>query len=138
MINVLNTNHTKAYFDKEKQLMLIRRFLPEITSEEIYKKEALLWAEIYPQYKPLFQLVDMTENHYVVNSELQKWIEINVLSPAMKSGTKYVAFVVSKELFVKLSHEVIMEQVSASIFSIRYFDSEEKALEWLENTSKEI
>ena len=131
MVEVLNTEHTNVLLDSVKKLVIINRTIPTAVDEDLYKKEALLWAEIYPKYKPKLQLLDMTENHYVISSELQKWLNINVLAPALKSGLENVAFVVSPTLFAKLSHEVVMEEKTGKNFNIKYFENNDKALEWL-------
>ena len=131
MVEILNTEHTTVLFDSAKKLVIVNRTIPSIVDEDLYKSEAEIWAEIYPKYKPQLQLVDMTKNHYVVSNELQKWLNINVLAPALKAGLKNVAFVVSPTLFAKLSHEVVMEEKTGANFNIKYFEDKDKALEWL-------
>lgn len=131
MIQVLNEEQTKIIYDKNKSLFLIERIVPKVCNNDFFKAQIKLWATTYSKYKPVKQLINMTQNFYVSSNEMQKWIDAYLLNEALKNGLKEVAIVVNSDLFVRLSHEVIMEENNGRKFNLQYFEDVKTALDWL-------
>jgi len=134
MQKIVQSRHNEIYFDEKNRLIEITRTVPADVTVELYKEETLIWAEVYSVLKPKLQIVDMKNNFFIPGIELQKWINENLLSEATKNGLIYVAFIVSNDYFVQISHEVIMEQSNGSKFTNRYFNNKQKAKDWLIST----
>ena len=71
-------------------------------------------------------------NMKVLSNEIQEFIDKSYFPDAKNSGLKYFAFVVPENTFGKLSMENVNKGASEKYnMDIKYFNSQEKAIEWL-------
>jgi len=71
-------------------------------------------------------------NMKVLSNEIQEFIDKSYFPNAKSSGLKYFAFVVPENTFGKLSMENVNKGASEKYnMDIKYFNSQEKAIEWL-------
>lgn len=114
-----------------KYIETVRTLLTENQTEEEYKADMLVWINIIKKEKPVYQLVDERNMRFVIAPEVQIWINKNVLAPAIKSGLRKIAFLVSEELFSQVSIEQAMEENTNSLLKVKYFDKKADAKKWL-------
>jgi hypothetical protein len=77
--------------------------------------------------KVLADIRDMT----LIGMEDQKWLETNFLPRAIKFGFKAIAIITPTSYFNKVAVESISYKIDKEKLIINYFDSAEKASEWL-------
>ncbi|MCS7020043.1 MAG: hypothetical protein RMJ87_13775 [Cytophagales bacterium] len=102
----------------------------DMTDEE-FKAIFLHYVELTEKYHPHSLLVHSQEQSYVVMPHMQQWLDTHVIPRAYWAGVKKVALVVSKDIFVQISVEQIMDEPHAQWLQARFFSSVELAREWL-------
>lgn len=131
MEKILDISSTLIEFDKEKSFFKVTRNISDIEDEQKYKKDIVLWINAILDYKPTFQLLDMQGNTFTISPEMQRWINENLIATAAKNGTKKIAFLVSSDIFARVSLEQTMDEEEAKVFTFRYFEDENEAMKWL-------
>ena len=131
MEKVLDIPSTQIEYYKEKSLFKVIRNVSEVEEEEKYKEDVLQWQYIILKYKPKKQLMDMRKNNFTISPEMQRWVNENIVAQAVQNGTKKLAFIVSQDIFARVSLEQAMEEEEAAAFIIKYFDEEKEAMEWI-------
>jgi len=122
----------QIFFDYETRTMhVIRPSETENMTAEAYKTDTMEWAKIILDLKPVKILVDETEMKYGIKPELQDFMQKNLIIPAIGAGLKYVAMIVSKDLFSQVSIEQILEDKPSHGLTIRFFDEASDAIDWL-------
>jgi hypothetical protein len=105
----------------------------EYMSEQKFKEEVEKIAEVAEKYK-VEKFHDNTTNFlFPISPELQTWVNESIFTRFIAAGLKKYALIVSKEMIAQLSIEQTMEEDNASNFQVKYFDSPEKASEWLQS-----
>lgn len=105
----------------------------EYMSEQKFKEEVEKIAEVAEKYK-VEKFHDNTTNFlFPISPELQTWVNESIFTRFIAAGLKKYALIVSKEMIAQLSIEQTMEEENASNFQVKYFDSPEKASEWLQS-----
>lgn len=103
----------------------------EMNDEEC-KKIFLRYAELAEKYHPHSLLVHSREDaSYIVMPHMQEWLDKNIIPRAYWAGVKNTAFVVSKDIFVQISVEQLLDEPHAQWLNARFFSSVEAAREWL-------
>jgi hypothetical protein len=78
--------------------------------------------------KQLANIEDMS----TLTKEVQEWINEVWFPQAIKTGLRYLAFVVPKSTLAKMSMKAANQPATEKFpIEIKYFDSESQALEWL-------
>lgn len=67
----------------------------------------------------------------IISEEDQKWSNEDWFPRALAAGIKYMAVIVSEDIFNKMSVEEIMNNVPGTDLTSHYFNSIEDAREWL-------
>lgn len=105
----------------------------EYMSEQKFKEEVEKIAEVAEKYK-VEKFHDNTTNFlFPISPELQTWVNESIFTRFIAAGLRKYALIVSKEMIAQLSIEQTMEEDNASNFQVKYFDSPEKASEWLQS-----
>jgi len=115
--------------------LLAKEWTPdtEYMSEQKFKEEVEKIAEVAEKYK-VEKFHDNTTNFlFPISPELQTWVNESIFTRFIAAGLRKYALIVSKEMIAQLSIEQTMEEENASSFQVRYFDSPEKASEWLQS-----
>jgi hypothetical protein len=83
--------------------------------------------------KPRFLVVDERNMLRPYAPEEQVWIDKNSAPVVINAGVEKVAIIVSKDGFVELATESMMQEETSKGLNTRFFDSVESAEEWLFN-----
>lgn len=133
MEKILETKFVDVYFHKEKSRMDNHwKSSTEYMEIDEYKTIVLDIAEKVKKFEPKYMLSDTTTYAFVVTPDLQLWVSENFFVPVIEAGLEKLAFLVSKNVFTKVSVEQMMEEKEASKMTTQYFDNKEVALKWLE------
>jgi len=131
-MNIYKSDYIEISFDSQKSIITNEWF--SVTSQmtdEIYKKEMLKFVEFVKIHKPKFHLIKSLNFLYVITIEMQNWTNENVFPVLAQNGIKKISFLVSSEIIAQMSIEQALEENNASVFEIKYFDSEKSAIDWL-------
>lgn len=125
------SKYVKITLEKDIAL-IIDKFLPEtetMTTEE-FKKEMEIFADLTEKHKPEKELVHLLEMNFVIDPEIQKWMNEKIF-PRYAGIIKRMAFLVPKEIFAQAAVEQTMEDEAGQKFTQKYFKTEEEARQWL-------
>ena len=100
-------------------------------NSELFKSEMVKLGEAFDSKKPEFVLINMLNFTFAVAPDVQDWVNKNVNSKLIEHKTKKLGFIVSSDLFTKISVEQTLEENEGSQLTNKYFENEEDALEWL-------
>lgn len=101
-------------------------------SGDVFKKELDKQAELAESYNPLRFLFHSKNFNFSITPDIQKWTDEHIFPRYVKAGVKKFAYIFSSDFISQLSIEQVMEEQKAQEgFQTRYFDSEDKAREWL-------
>lgn len=131
----MKTLHTSKYyeilFDTNKSL-IIHKALPATSdmSDEDFKQEMLLFAEMCEKYTPTRDLVNLVNMNYSIAPKMQEWVNTKVF-PKFMNMIERMALVTPSGIFEVVALEQTMEEETAQNFYQKYFDDEEQALEWI-------
>jgi hypothetical protein len=67
----------------------------------------------------------------VVDMDDQEWSNMDWFPRAINGGIRYMAILVPKNIFAKMSVNAIMEKVASRDLTVHYFESIEEAEDWL-------
>ncbi|WP_338812238.1 hypothetical protein V9L05_12615 [Bernardetia sp. Wsw4-3y2] len=127
--------HTSKYyeisFDKSKSLIM-HKALPATLdmSDEDFKQEMLLFAEMCETYTPTRDLVNLVNMKYSIAPKMQEWVNTEVF-PKFMNIIDRMALVMPSGIFEVVALKQTMEEEIAQNFYQKYFDNEEQALEWV-------
>jgi len=130
-MRVYSDDYTTIEHHLEQKYLKVVRTVPSDVPVEQYKQSFLEWLEIIKRYRPVFQLLDETENQRAISQEMQEWINSEILKPAYELGLRKLAVVVSRELLVSVSQENVLEEGAGQNFVIEYFSEPGMAEKWL-------
>lgn len=100
-------------------------------SEEDYKAEALIYLNNVLAMKPVRNITNMQQMHFVFIPEIQIWTNEVIFIPILKVGLNKVAIVVSNDLYLAVSTEQTMEEAQGMKFMTKYFNDRESANAWI-------
>lgn len=119
-------------FDKKRSFIkMVRLAETKHMSEKEYKETMLKLRDSVIVKKAKYALLDNRELHFVVRPKLQDWANIEIVAPAFKNSLERVAFVEGEDLFANISSQQTMEDNDKTKKPFRYFNNENKAMEWL-------
>ncbi len=80
--------------------------------------------------KPKNVIVDEREMRRAYNPDEQEWIDKNSAPFVLKAGVKKIAIIISKDGFVEMATETMMQDEVSQDLNTRFFDDIEKAKAW--------
>lgn len=100
-----------------------------------YREIAVAQTEAIEANSPTCWLVDTADLGFVVAPETQEWADTTMFPRIIAAGVKYIAFVLSSNIFSQISVEQLMEEknVKTANFEIQNFGSVEDAENWLKS-----
>ena len=104
----------------------------EKMNSELFKSEMVKLGEAFDSKKPESVLINMLNFTFAVAPGVQDWVNKNVNSKLIEYKTKKLGFIVSSDLFTKISVEQTLEENEGSQLTNKYFENEKDALEWFE------
>lgn len=83
------------------------------------------------EYKPRFIVVDERDMGRPYSPEEQDWVDKNSATVVLAAGIEKIAIIISKDGFVELATESMMQDEKSKELNTRFFDSIENAEKWL-------
>ncbi len=125
------SNYVEIYWEEENSLIIDKFLLMSIDmSPEEFKEEMIIFVEMCEKYMPEKELVHLLDMRFAIGVDEQTWMN-EVIFPRYADIIKRMAFLVPRNFISELSVEQTMEEEIGSKFLQKYFDSEEKARDWL-------
>lgn len=131
---VKKTQFATHYIDSENSLItqVWTNENREMTTEQ-YKTDMLNFLKLVQIYKPKNALVDSFHLNYLINPEVQRWVDKEIGSKATRY-LRNVAFILPDNIFQQVSIEQTMQEQAGQYYAnIQYFNNKEEALNWLLN-----
>lgn len=125
--------YVSFYYDENLSLQIRQWKLKteQMTIEE-WKNISKIGIECLKKYNLKKALNNTQEFRFIVTPDLQQWYNDKIFAEWIKMGGYKVAIVISHELIVQLSIEQNMdEKIAKNNITTFYFDSNEKAIDWL-------
>ena len=104
------------------------------TTDQIYKKEELIFCDCFDQKDIDFCYVNTVKFDYIIVPEIQNWVHENVNPVFIKTELKKLAILTSEQVFSRVSVMQMMNRFDKDekgSFEIQHFISEKTAMEWL-------
>ena len=96
-----------------------------------FKSEMLELAKVFDQTQPEKVVIDMRNFFFAVVPELQNWVNDNVNSKLAKMENTKTAYIVSSDLFTKVSVEQTLDENAGVDMDKKFFDDYNNAKAWL-------
>ena len=129
MIKEFPHPHATTYYDDELKLMRIKR--TSENSDEEYKDSIYFMGKMIEKLKPELIIVDTIGYNYPIGVEVQDW-GYKYLGDIAKKYTKKIAYVLTQDLIASLALSDMLDSAREKLsVNVRYFTSEEKAMNWL-------
>lgn len=118
------------YFPERQLLARHWKKASNVLNDMLFREEMLEVKKHVIQYKPLYLLGDTRNFLFVIDIDMQTWIDVEIYAQFGDLGVKKMAFINSTDRFARMSVEQSIDE-SPKNYEIRYFDTEYEALEWL-------
>ncbi|OJJ13978.1 hypothetical protein BKI52_44730 [marine bacterium AO1-C] len=129
---VLTSKFCQHYYNGDKKMLkqVWTNNSASMTTED-FKSVMLAYVDLYKQYEVQQVLVDSRKMRYLVEPEVQDWVNANVIA-ALIPYLKKLAFLLSSDIFEEVSIKQAMEEQQEDIpFETKYFEDEQQAIDWL-------
>ncbi len=132
-----DTDYMQIRFDKTQDFItIIRKTATENMTVEEFKRDNLMWAKYMQEKKPSKMLVDGQNFKFLIEPELQHWLDENLISPAIKAGLKKYVYVMPKELYITISLDQTLAQKHPMDINHLLLTDIDEAKIWLGVTDK--
>jgi len=88
------------------------------------------YVDLISQNKPKRVIVDEREMYHVFSPDEQKWIDSGLMPKILSAGVIRIAIVQSKDAFVELATELMMEEDNSSKLQVKFVPSLDQAEAW--------
>lgn len=136
MALIRSLNYMDFSFDEANQIFVMtwHQASGEISPEE-YKNSALVFKEVYSEFKGKPILHDMRKFQYIITPEEQQWIAEEIMADLVANyNLTRMAFILPEDLFAQTSTTQVsgeIKEAADSVFKSNSFDDLTKALKWL-------
>lgn len=96
-----------------------------------YLKELKGFIELIKEHQPKSIFADTREFYFTIVSDIQEFINQNILALYSEVGVEKHAILVSPDIFTAISIELTMEEDEQPSYENRYFDNEAAVKAWL-------
>ncbi len=121
-------------YDKEKSLMTyVWKKETEKMSDKEYKNIILKLLDFLIKYPSKRLLANQLQKKNIVTPDLQKWISEVAGKKIFKTKILKYAILESKDVVINISSEQILDEVKSKDYGVKFFDNEQKAMDWLLN-----
>lgn len=100
-------------------------------TEEECKNEFTAIAQNAEKMKVRGLLASTLNFQFVISPQVQEWTDKNIFPQYLASGIRKIAYIVPTDFFVNVSIEQLMDEEKGKEFQVVFFDTREKAIEWL-------
>lgn len=136
MEKIYESNYMTLYFcTKDNIIEEVWNETSEKMKEKEFQTEILTTLKYMEIHQAKYYLVNAKLLHFTISVELQAWMFQNFITPFLKLGIYYAAFVMPTEIITQLSIEQTTDEESDGIFHRRFFDNKKEALNWLKSHS---
>lgn len=98
---------------------------------EAYKEEVVRHGNHILQYKPTFVLADFQESEFIISSDLQMFVKVQMFDKMIEAGTKKLAVIQPPDDdLLKMSIEQTVEEQTSAKYITKYFSSIDEAKIW--------
>lgn len=97
-----------------------------------FHREWLEYARTIREQHPRNILVNARDFDFLILKDMQRWINENVISVYNEVGLKKWAVVIPPQFLHQVSIEQTIEANPHNNFEVRYFETEEEAMYWLQ------
>ncbi len=119
------------YLAELEMLKIVWKQESATMNEEGFKVQIHHLLENVLLYTPPYILANTTNMQYTITPKLQEWNN-NLAFPIFKQvKVKKLAFIISEDIFTRVSIEQTFDDSLESGLITSYFDKEETALDWL-------
>ncbi len=131
-MEVYSSKFVTVFFDAEKSLCKFE-WKPETenSTDSDFKNWNQDLVKVIKQHCPKKLLSDNTQYMFTITPELQEWSASNVFHPMTEAGLRYLAMVVSQELFPQISLEQFSEENKERVLHQKFFKEIDEAKKWL-------
>lgn len=129
---VLTTEFCQHDYDADKKLLdqVWINNSAAMTTED-FKSVMLAYADLYKKYDINCVLVDSRQMRFLVEPEIQEWVNANIIV-MIASFLKKIAFLLSSDIFEEVAIKQAMEEQKDGLpFQTKYFADEQEARQWL-------
>ncbi len=130
-MRVLDNKHLSIDYFSDRRYFKVVRLSSSPLDDEEYKELLLEWRKQIEFYHPKLQMVNYLNYYKPIPPYMQNWISENLIKPAFEAGMKKVAFIISRDLYMQVSLEQTMQEEGGKMLTIKYFDNEISADNWL-------
>ncbi len=88
------------------------------------------FLKLIKENKPKYVIVDEREMRRAFNPDEQNWLDKNSAPIVIEAGVKKVAIMISKDGFVEMATETMMQDEVSQGLNSKFFDDIEKAKAW--------
>ena len=118
------------YDDVIKRISCIWQKESENMKDEEFITEMLKFRHEVETKKVVTAFIDMYNFKYSIVPKMQDWLNKNIHS-YVKMKNLRIAFLVSTDIFAKISVQQTHQQAEGKMLNIVYFEDKEQALNWL-------
>ncbi|HAS40367.1 MAG TPA: hypothetical protein DCS93_07810 [Microscillaceae bacterium] len=128
---VLTLKFCQHYYNSDKKMLeQVWTNNSESMTTENFKSVMLAYVDLYKQYDVQQVLVDSREMRYLVEPEVQDWVNANIIAVILPYLRK-LAFLLSSDVFEEVSIKQAMEEQQEDLpFETKYFGDEQQARDW--------
>lgn len=133
MIELYRSVYQSIEFFPEYSIM--KRVLhshPENMGRPGFHNEWLEYAKTIRDKQPKYILVNARNFDFLILKEMQQWINEHVISVFNEIGLQKWAIVIPPQFLHQVSIEQTIEANPDNNFEVRYFETEEEAMHWLQ------
>lgn len=131
-MNTINTPFSKFKFHEDGSLLeWTWNSESRYMEDDRFKEEFKSFLEIVKQREPRKILIDALDKDFVIDLELQDWVNKEIFSKLYGIDINKIGFIMSKDFITQLSIEQMMSEDEAVNFNIAYFVNRFELNEWL-------
>ncbi|TCO08471.1 hypothetical protein [Natronoflexus pectinivorans] len=129
------TAFIRVEYSKEKECLYSTwlESTENATWEDIRSAFVDVFLEAVKKHQPRFLLNNEQDMNRPYTPEEQVWIDENSAPVVLNSSVEKIAVIISKDGFVELASESMMEEETSKSLNFKFFDNVSSAEEWLFN-----
>ena len=132
MPELYRSAYQRIEFDPESSLL--KRVLTVQADNNNWPEQQLEWqqyASLVRNYQPESIIVDARKFEFLLLTDMQEWINRNVIAVYNDINLKKWAIVIPQQFLQQVSIEQTIEANPANTFKTQYFETEQEAMAWV-------
>ncbi len=128
-MEIYKSDYKTTHYNESTKVMINRWTEAEMNST-IFQQEILAWVELVEKYHPKGMVANTKKFTYLITVDQQDWTNNVVFPRLIAAGMRRFAIIVNEDIMTQLALEQTMEEVAPDTFQSKFFDDEEKAIQW--------